>query len=79
VLERADFDSTLRQHPGIALALTRVMAERVESANRNAGIDFVSLSRIKIDPRVLRCCRRRWSMRTARSPSRSSTTASPSR
>jgi type IV pilus assembly protein PilB len=53
VLDRADFERALQQHPGIALALARVMAERLERTNRNAGIDFVSLSRIKIDPRVL--------------------------
>jgi type IV pilus assembly protein PilB len=53
VLERGEFDAALRLHPGIALALARVLADRLDSANRNAGIDFVSLSRIKIDPRVL--------------------------
>src|SRR5688572_6804422 len=53
VLEREDFERALIQHPGIALALARVMAERLEKANRNAGIDFVQLSRLKIDPRVL--------------------------
>ena len=53
VLERSDFERALQDHPEIALALARVMAERLESANRNAGIEFVSLSRLKIDPRVL--------------------------
>ena len=53
VLERADFDRALAADPGGALALARVMAERLEQANRNAGIDFVNLSRLKIDPRVL--------------------------
>jgi type IV pilus assembly protein PilB len=53
VLERAEFERALLEHPGIALALARVMAERLEKANRNAGIDFVNLSRLKIDPRVL--------------------------
>src|SRR5688572_8155502 len=53
VLERADFERALRDHPGIAFALARVMAERLDKANRNTGIDFVNLSRLKIDPRVL--------------------------
>jgi type IV pilus assembly protein PilB len=53
VLERTEFDRALEAHPGIAIALARVMAERLEVANRNAGIDFISLSRLKIDPRVL--------------------------
>jgi type IV pilus assembly protein PilB len=53
ILERADFERALLEYPGIALALARVMADRLEKANRNAGIDFVNLSRLKIDPRVL--------------------------
>ena len=53
VLERAEFDRALEDHPGIALALARVIAERLEAANRSAGIDFISLARLKIDPRVL--------------------------
>ena len=53
VLERADFERALKEHPGIAFALARVMAERLDKANRNTGIDFVNLSRLKIDPRVL--------------------------
>ena len=53
VLERAAFDSVLEAHPRIAVGLARVMAERLDAANRNSGIDFVNLSRLKIDPRVL--------------------------
>lgn len=53
VLERADFERALQDHPGVAFALARVMAERLDRANRNTGIDFVNLSRLKIDPRVL--------------------------
>jgi type IV pilus assembly protein PilB len=53
VLERSDFEQLLQEHPRIALGLAAVMAERLERANRSAGIDFISLSRLKIDPRVL--------------------------
>ena len=53
VLEREDFERALRMYPEVALALARAMAERLDAANRNAGIDFVNLSRLKIDPRVL--------------------------
>jgi type IV pilus assembly protein PilB len=53
VLERVEFERALQQYPGIAIALARVMAERLEKTNRNAGIDFVNLARLKIDPRVL--------------------------
>src|SRR5512141_1515563 len=53
VLERDDFERALRMYPEIALSLARAMAERLDAANRTAGIDFVNLSRLKIDPRVL--------------------------
>jgi type IV pilus assembly protein PilB len=53
VLERADFERALLDYPGIALALARVMAERLDKANQSAGIDFVSLARLKVDSRVL--------------------------
>lgn len=53
VLDRADFERTLHEHPNIAFALAREMAERLDKANQNAGIEFVSLARLKVDPRVL--------------------------
>src|SRR6188472_2812657 len=46
VLDRTDFERALKAHPGIALALAQVMAERLDRANRHAGIDFVNLSRM---------------------------------
>jgi type IV pilus assembly protein PilB len=53
VLEDADFRRVVEDHPSICLALAAVLAERVEEANRQVGIDFVDLSRAQIDPRVL--------------------------
>ncbi len=53
VLERTDFEQVLKEHAEIALGFARIMAERLERANEQAGIGFVSLSRLKIDPRVL--------------------------
>ena len=52
VLDRTDFERVLQAHPRIAITLARVLAERLDHTNRNAGIDFVHLSRLKIDPRV---------------------------
>ena len=40
-------------HPALATAMMRVLAERLEQANRHAGVDFVNLAKVKIDPRVL--------------------------
>lgn len=53
VLEQTDFQNLLLQYPKIGLALTMILADRVEEANRQIGIDFINLSKMKIDPRVL--------------------------
>jgi type IV pilus assembly protein PilB len=53
VLERGDFERLVHERPNVALTLARVMAERLDAANRGAGIEFVNLSRLKVDPRVL--------------------------
>jgi type IV pilus assembly protein PilB len=52
-LSRDDFEHVLREHPDVALALASAFAGRLERANRHAGVDFVNLSRMRIDPRVL--------------------------
>jgi CRP/FNR family transcriptional regulator, cyclic AMP receptor protein len=59
VLERANLEQVLRAHPMLAMFLTAVMAERLERANQRAGVDFINLSKMKIDPGCSRCCRRR--------------------
>jgi type IV pilus assembly protein PilB len=53
VLEREAFDRALKVYPEIGITLARVMADRLEKANRHTGIDFINLARLKIDPRVL--------------------------
>ena len=53
VLERANFEQVLRSHPMLAMFLTAVMAERLERANQRTGVDFINLSKMKVDPRVL--------------------------
>ena len=53
VLERADFEQALVAHPELASALTRMLAERLAEANRRAGVDFVNLAKVQIDPRVV--------------------------
>jgi type IV pilus assembly protein PilB len=52
-LARADFEAVMREHPAVALGLAVAFADRLERANRHAGVDFVNLARVKIDPRVL--------------------------
>ena len=54
IIEQSDFDQLLAEHPSAVRAMMAVLADRLEAANRHVGIDFVNLSRVKIDPRVLR-------------------------
>ncbi len=53
VLEQADFERVLIAHPALATAIMRVLAGRLVEANRHAGVDFVNLSKVQIDPRVI--------------------------
>jgi type IV pilus assembly protein PilB len=52
-LSRGDFERVMRQHPVVALAVASTFAERLDRANQHAGVDFVSLARVRVDPRVL--------------------------
>ena len=53
VLEQADFHNLLMGYPKIGLALTTVLAERVENASQHVGIEFINLAKMHFDPRVL--------------------------
>src|SRR3954467_5613415 len=53
MLSRADFERVMREHPAVALALAAAFAERLDRANQHAGVEFVNLARVRIDPRVL--------------------------
>ena len=53
MLSRADFERVMREHPVVALAVASAFAERLERANQHAGVDFINLARMRIDPRVL--------------------------
>ena len=52
-LTRSDFRNLLTQHPEITLGLARILAERLEDATKQVGIEYVSLFRGKFDPRVV--------------------------
>jgi CRP-like cAMP-binding protein len=53
VLEAADFEQVLSSHPDVTIAIMRVLAAHLVDANRHAGVDFVNLSKVQIDPRVV--------------------------
>ncbi|HTK94688.1 MAG TPA: ATPase, T2SS/T4P/T4SS family [Terriglobales bacterium] len=53
VLEQKDFQELLMQYPKIGIALTTILAERVEAASQQVGIEFIALSKMNFDVRVL--------------------------
>src|SRR5215471_2049217 len=52
-LSRADFRNLLTHHPEISLGLARIMAERLEDANKQVGIEYVNIFKEKFDARVV--------------------------
>src|SRR3989449_10682573 len=52
-LTRADFRNLVTQHPEISLGLARILAERLEDATKQVGIEYVNLFRGKFDRRVV--------------------------
>jgi type IV pilus assembly protein PilB len=53
MLSRRDFERVMREHPDVALGVASTFAERLDHANQHAGVEFVSLAHVRIDPRVL--------------------------
>ena len=53
VLPRAEFERTMREQPEFALAMTAMLAERLDRSSQRAGIEFVNLAHVRLDPRVL--------------------------
>src|SRR4051812_1747290 len=53
VLEQKDFQDLLMSYPKIGIALTTILAERVEAASQQVGIEFIALSKLNFDVRVL--------------------------
>ncbi len=54
VLEQAEFEELLLSNPKIGLALSRVLAERLEESNQQAGIEYINLGRLQLDARVIK-------------------------
>ena len=53
VLEQKDFQMLLMKYPKIGLALTGILADRLERASRQVGVEFINLAKLNLDPRVL--------------------------
>ncbi len=53
-LGQAELQALLSHRPRIAMALTSTLADRLERANHRVGIEFLSLAKAQVDPRVLK-------------------------
>ncbi len=53
VLEKAAFEKLLLSNPKIGLALSRVLAERLEDAIQSTGIEYINLAKMQFDARVV--------------------------
>jgi type IV pilus assembly protein PilB len=53
VLEKSAFEKLVLSNPRIGLALSRVLADRLEEANQSTGIEYINLSKMQFDARVL--------------------------
>jgi len=54
ILEQLEFEELLLSNPKISLALSRVLAERLEESNQQTGIEYINLNKLAFDARVLR-------------------------
>jgi type IV pilus assembly protein PilB len=53
VLEKAAFEKLVLSNPKIGLALSRVLAERLEESIQATGIEYINLAKLQFDARVL--------------------------
>ena len=54
VLEQPAFDDVLLTSLKVSLAMNRVLAERLDEANQQTGIEYINLSKLQFDARVLK-------------------------
>src|SRR5262245_46975253 len=53
ILNRTEFERVLHDYPQASLMLNVVLAERLHRSEDRAGVDFVNLARVNIDPAVI--------------------------
>ena len=54
VLEQAAFDEILLTSVKISLAMSRVLAERLDEVSQHTGVEHINLAKLQFDPRVMR-------------------------
>ncbi len=53
MLEKSAFEKLVLANPAMALALSRVLADRLEESNQATGIEYINLAKLQFDARVL--------------------------
>jgi type IV pilus assembly protein PilB len=53
VLEKSAFEKLVLSNPRIGLALSRLLADRLEESNQSTGIEYINLAKLQFDARVL--------------------------
>jgi type IV pilus assembly protein PilB len=53
ILDQKDFQDLMLQHPKIGVSMMKILADRLERASENVGIEFVSLGKLQFDARVV--------------------------
>jgi type IV pilus assembly protein PilB len=54
VLEQAGFDEVLLSSSKLGLAMSRVLAERLDDSDQQTGIEYVNLAKLQFDPQVIK-------------------------
>ena len=54
VLDQAAFDEVLLTSSKVGMAMSRVLAERLDEANQQTGIEYMNLAKLQFDPRVIK-------------------------
>jgi len=54
MLDQSAFDDVLLASSKVGLALSRVLAERLGEADQQSGIEYINLSKLQFDPRVIK-------------------------
>jgi type IV pilus assembly protein PilB len=53
ILEQGEFAELLLAHPKIGLSLTKILATRLQDANKQVGVEYIQLGKMQMDERVL--------------------------
>jgi type IV pilus assembly protein PilB len=53
ILEQSEFHDLMVAHPKIGVSLTKILASRLQAANKQVGVEYIALGKLQFDERVL--------------------------